>query len=145
MPPKILPERIGKILVAVDGSDDGEKAGFTASDLARRYGAQLVILHVADYPRNMLGVGSGHTVSVGVPMLNPEVDQERKRAEESIDRIESFASRLGIESTNEIVQTSNSIADTIIDYAYHQNIDLIVTGSRGLNSFQTSTLGSVSN
>ena len=145
MPTEPRPAKIGKILVAVDGSDYAERAGLTAAELAAKYSAELGILHVADYPPNVLGVGSTHTVPVGIPMSDPDVDRQRKRALDSIERIEAFASRLGIEANSEIVQTSDSISDRIADYAYRENIDLIVAGNLGLNSYQTSLLGSVSN
>jgi nucleotide-binding universal stress UspA family protein len=143
--PEVLPARIGRILVAVDGSEFAEKAAMTAVGLAKKYSAKLEILHVADYPPNMLGVGSIHTVSVGIPMADSDVDREKKRAMDSIKRIESFALRLGIQPKSEIVETSASISDRIVDYAYRENIDLIVAGNLGLNSYQSSLMGSVSN
>jgi nucleotide-binding universal stress UspA family protein len=145
MPTETSPAKIGKILVAVDGSDYAERAGLTAVDLAVKYSAELGILHVADYPPNVLGVGSSHTVPVGIPMSDPDVDRQRKRAMDSIERIEAFASKHGIEANSEILQTSDSNSARIVDYAYRENIDLIVAGNLGLNSYQTSILGSVSN
>ena len=144
MPTDVLPAKISRILVAVDGSDHAERAAMTAADLARKYSALLEILHVASYPRNMLGIGSAHTVSVGIPMTDSDIDREKKNAIDSMKRIEAFASRLGIAPKMEIVESSGSISDRIIDYAYRENINLIIAGDLGLNQYQSSLMGSVS-
>jgi len=145
MTTEVIPIRISKILVAVDGSAHAEKAGSIAVDLAKRYSAQLVILHVANYPRNMLGVGSAHTVSVGIPVPDSEVDQMKNRAHDLMNRIATFASKHGVNTKSEIIDKAGSISDLIVDYSYREGIDMIVTGARGLNSFHTSLMGSVSN
>ena len=145
MSEKVLPLKVDRILVAIDGSADSEKAGLTAVDLAERYSAQIFILHVSNYPQDTLGFGSTHTVAVGLPQPDPEVDKEGKRAQEMMDRIEKIAANRGVTATSEIIEDASSrISDTILDYGYREDVDLIVTGSRGLNAYLRSTMGSVS-
>lgn len=138
------PADINRILVAIDGSKFAEKAGATAADLASRYSAELVILHVAKYPPNTLGTGSTHTVAVGPPLSDTIVDKEKKNASESMRRVALFAKTLNIDAEEQIIDTSSSIVDVLCDYAYRNVIDLIVLGTRGLNTFKTSSLGSIS-
>lgn len=131
------------ILVPVDGSHYAEKAGLTAVDLAKKYSAKLMILYVAKYPPNSLGVSSTHTVSVGFPLGDPLADKAKQQATDSIDKISEYASKCGVNAEEQIVDTSSSIVETIADYAYRNNIDLIVMGNRGLTPFQELLVGSV--
>jgi len=133
-----------RILVAVDGSAFSERAGFHAANLAQKYSATLIVLHVAKYPANSLGITSTHTVSVGLPLSDPVVDRMKEGALDSMKKISGYARRLGIIVDEQIVDTSSSIVETIVDFAYHNNVDLIVVGSRGLNTFRATLTGSVS-
>lgn len=141
---EILPATISKILVAVDGSSFAEKAGLTAVNLARRYSTPLILLHVANYPPNLLGSGSVHTVPVGTPLSDPVIDRAKQKAIASMNRIGAYAMKRGVAVDKEIIDTSASIVKTIADFAYRKNVDLIVVGMRGTNEFKSAMLGSVS-
>ena len=134
----------GKILATVDGSGLAEIAGYTAADLAKKYSASLAILYVAKYPKNLLGVSSSHTVEVGLPLSDPLADRLKQEASASMNRIGEYARNLDVEANQEIIDTSSSIVGTIMDYVYRNNVDLIVMGSRGTNTFKTELIGSVS-
>jgi len=140
----LKPANFARILVAIDGSKFAEKAGATASALAQRYSAELVILYVARYPPNALGRGSTHTVAVGLPISDPVIDKEKKNATDSMHRVATFARKFGVETDEQIIDTSSSIVDVICDFAYRNEVDLIVLGTRGLNTFKSSSLGSIS-
>jgi len=144
MGPEVVAAKITKILVAVDGSDFAERAGLTAVNIARRYSIPVVLLHVANYPANTLGSGSVHTVSVGIPLADPIIDRQKQRAISSMDRIGGYATKRGVDIDKEIIDTSSSIANTIADFAYRNEVDLIVAGTRGTNEFKSAILGSVS-
>lgn len=139
----LKPSRISKILVAVDGSHFAEKAGITAGDLSRKYAAHLTILHVANYPPNELGIDR-HTIAVGLPLTDSVVDKVKHEATESMHRIAVFAKSLGISCDQRIINTSSSIVETISDFCYRNEIDLLVVGTHGLSEFKRSLIGSVS-
>ncbi len=140
----IVPVPINKVLATVDGSDFSEKAGYTAAQIALRYSKQLYIIHVAKYPPNSLGVGGTHTVAVGLPLPDPIADQLKKRAVASMDRIAAYATKLSVSTSKRIIETSSSIVESVANYAYQNNIDLIVVGAKGLNAFSSALMGSVS-
>jgi nucleotide-binding universal stress UspA family protein len=132
-----------KILCAVDGSSFAERGGLRAAELARRYSSALIILHVAKYPANTLGVSSAHTVEVELSLTDPIVDREKKGAKDSMDRIATYAKKLGVHADLAILDTSSSIVDSIADYAYRNRIDLIIVGCLGTTAFRATLTGSV--
>jgi len=111
--------------------------------MARRYSAALIILHVAKYPVNVLGVSSTHTVEVGLPFTDPIVDRQKKQAKDSMDRVYAYAKKLGVHADLEILDTSSTIVESIADYAYRNNIDLIIVGCLGMSEFRATLTGSV--
>jgi nucleotide-binding universal stress UspA family protein len=131
-------------LVAVDGSGIAERAGLTAVDIARKLSAQLFILHVAKYPPNTLGASVSHSIAVGPPLSDPVIDKSKRQAAASMGRIEAYARTKKVESKREIIDTSSPIVETIADYAYQNDVGLIIVGNRGLNEFRATLIGSVS-
>ncbi len=111
--------------------------------MARRYSAALIIFHVAKYPGNTLGISSTHTLEVGLPLSDPIVDREKQGAKDSMDRIETYAKKLGVRADLEILDTSSTIVDTITDHAYRNGVDLIIVGCLGMSEFRATLTGSV--
>ena len=62
----------------------------------------------------------------------------------SIDRIAAVAKKYGVDVDEEIIDSPSMIVSIICDYAYQNSINLIVVGNRGLNAFENSLTGSVS-
>jgi len=137
------PSKFSCILIAVDGSNLSEKGGMIAVDLASKYSASAIILHVAKYPQNTLGVNPNHSVSVGLPLEDPLAENLKKHAVASMDRIAEYARKLNVTSSKVIVDTSSSIVETIANHAYTNNVDLIVLGSSGMNEYRATLTGSV--
>jgi nucleotide-binding universal stress UspA family protein len=133
-----------KILVAVDGSSYAEKAGFRAAEVAQRFSAELVVLHVAKYPPNSLGISSTHTVAVGLPLSDPGVDNLKHSAIYQMKKISEYAKKFRVPADEQVIDTSSLIVESIVNFAYRNEIDLIVTGSRGMNAYRETLLGSVS-
>jgi len=127
----------------MDGSQFAENAGITAADLARRYSARLIILHVAKYRSNELEIDA-HSVAVGLPLSDPVVDKLKHEVGESMLRVVTYAKSLGVVVDQQTTNTSSSIEENISNFAYRNEVDLVVLGTRGLNEFKTSLLGSVS-
>ena len=127
---------------AIDGSEHAEKAGLFAVDLAARYRARVILLHVANYPTQYLGL-TGHDVAVGLPLPNEQLESMKKKARVSIDRIGVLARKQNVSISQETIQTESSIAESIAGYAERESVQIIVVGIRGLSNFDPYVVGSV--
>jgi nucleotide-binding universal stress UspA family protein len=137
------PSKFSCVLIAIDGSSLAEKGGFIAVDLAKRYSANVIILHVAKYPPNTLGRGPEHSIPVGLPLSDPLAENLKRHAIASLDRIAAYARKLDVPSSRLVVDTSSSIVETIVNHAYSNNVDLIVLGCRGMNEYKATLTGNV--
>jgi len=136
------PPRIRNILAAIDGSEFAEKAGLFAVELARKYEARLVLLHIANYPAQYLGL-TGHDVAVGLPLPSERVENLKKRSRDSIDRIAAIAHDQKVQIRKEFIETNSSVAQSIADYAERESVQMIVVGIRGVGNFDPYVVGSV--
>jgi nucleotide-binding universal stress UspA family protein len=118
-----------KILVAYDGSDGAKRALDQAAELAHN-GASVSVVSVAE-PLPQFGRAA--------PMLVPEADEERKR---ELREAKAALAGKGIDAS--IVERKGDAATMIIGEAEHENAEVIVMGTRGLNTAQRWLLGSVS-
>jgi nucleotide-binding universal stress UspA family protein len=118
-----------KILVAYDGSDGAKRALDQAAELAHN-GASVSVVSVAE-PLPQFGRAA--------PMLVPEADEERKR---ELREAKAALAGKGIDAS--IVERKGDAATMIIGEAEHENAEVIVMGTRGLNTAQGWLLGSVS-
>jgi nucleotide-binding universal stress UspA family protein len=115
--------QISKLLVAIDGSKQAEKALEYAVELAQKFGAKITLLH-AEEPKLF--------------RLEPKVIKEvsEKILSDASTRIKGvdFDKRLEF----------GDAAQTIIRVARHEDSDLVVVGSRGRSSVKRFFLGGVS-
>ncbi len=159
-----------RIVVATDGSEHAERAVELAGDLAAKYGAELIAVHVVpDQPlssaeRHLAEIefsdevrkypGSGFTAEIP-GSRGPEM-QDVVRAHESKDRVlrciigdmllrqaERAARAKGVESV-ETVRAEGNAATRILETAKEHEADMIVLGSRGMGALGELFLGSVS-
>jgi nucleotide-binding universal stress UspA family protein len=117
------------IVLALDGSKGSDKAIPIATELAREYGARIVIAHVE---QDVVGKGGGPIIAT-----EDEIQSAiRKRAQE--------LSAEGLETT---VVVRNLMlggpAHVIAEIADEANADLIVAGSHGHTAVGGFLLGSV--
>jgi nucleotide-binding universal stress UspA family protein len=131
-----------KFLVAVDGSDPGERALEHAIRLADAAGASLVVVHAVvpevavsgDDPMTSLSEAEDRIVAE-----NPE------RAEERGERLlEAAAERVreaGVETSTELLY--GDPVEVIPDYAAEVDADGVFVGHRGLSDRTESLVGSV--
>ncbi len=134
---------IANILVPIDGSSHANAAVDWAGELAARYGARLVLLHV------MAERGSGLVPEE----LEPLVRVEHVAITEA-DVLQSVANRILADGEQRArqrgagkVETASEIghpARAILDKARKINAELIVMGRRGLGGLSGMILGSVS-
>ena len=122
------------ILVAVDGSGHASKAVACAADMAKTYGATLILMAV-----------DGHRPLKGpLEALSRSEDLSRS---EVFDRILSSAKALAAVPKDVKVEQRvghGDPADEILAEARRSGADLIVVGSRGLGEYAELLLGSVS-
>jgi len=130
-------------LAAIDGSEQSEKAGYFAVDLARIYNARLMLLYVVHHPLRYLGRTTSHEVAVGLPLPTEQTEGMKKRSSDSIDRIASVAAYQKVPTRKEFFETELSIVDAIAGYAENESAQIIVVGVRGLSNFDPYVVGSV--
>ena len=108
-----------KILLAVDIAESSEKIAERARDVAERYGAEVILLHVVEYvPVEPMGEA-----------LLPAVQIEGELIERATRRIAELAQKTGLEKAERIVQAGNIKAE-LVRIATDRGVDLIVLGSR---------------
>lgn len=134
--------RVGKILVPVDGSPNSHRAAETAINLAKDYKAEIVFLNVVSTPRFTYGSAA----VLGTPGLG--LDKYYEYAENEgqtlIDGLIQLAKTSNVIAKGELVKSSESTVQSIVDQAKDQKVDIIVIGTRGLSSFKKMIIGSVS-
>lgn len=120
------------MLVAIDGSDNSKRAAEHASHIAFMNAESKVdLLYVLDNNRNRLDI---------LPTI--ERDDLHIDREKGIIPIEEIFVLKNID--HKLIIKHGDPGPTIISFANAGNYDLVVIGSRGLNSFQEMILGSVS-
>jgi nucleotide-binding universal stress UspA family protein len=117
------------ILIAVDGSSRSEKTIAMATDLAKRYGSAVTILHVREYERY-----EGSDVDMGPPIS----------AEQLVDDVLATFRVAGVEAQGEVRRVSSGdTPEQIVEVAEKVTADLIVMGSRGMSEWKSLLLGGV--
>ncbi|MGG1516440.1 universal stress protein [Paenibacillus oryzisoli] len=121
-----------KIVVAYDGSETSDKALDSAIKLAQlNHYSRLEIIHIFNIPN----------YDIGGSFVVPPVQMELDYAEEARAKIKRKISNF----TNVHIEVrKGGVAKQILQYAKEVDADLIVIGSRGLNSLGELVLGSVS-
>lgn len=123
-----------RILIAVDGSPGGNAATRLGADIAARYGAEVVLVHVSSPPA-VLALGG----TTPVDALDDLMLQLEKRAFAEAGEILDAA---GVSHTD--VALVGSPARRIVEEAEQREADLVVIGHRGLSAVERFLMGSVS-
>lgn len=159
---------INKILLAVDGSKNAQRAVDTGAELAGKLNADLFIVHVLMHGRPAAElmrmaevehlVKEAHSVvSPGtkyVPRSYPELlggdtaDARTARiiavlGDQIVSRAKSHCAEKGAKNIKTSVR-SGDYAEEILKSAAQFKVDMIVIGSRGLGALKGTVLGSVS-
>ncbi len=153
-----------KILVATDGSQHAARAVETASDLAAKYGAELVVLHVLLHGQPLTEIRklaeTEYHVDLPPPPPTPAglsgtgaAIADDSRAIQALyrvvnvigDKIAEQAGQVardkGVMTIKPLVEDGDTV-ERILNCAERENIDLIVMGSRGLSGLTSLLLGS---
>jgi nucleotide-binding universal stress UspA family protein len=126
-----------RILVAVDGSSFAEKALKYAVDLAKKYGAKLIIAHVV--LRKFYSITPSEAGALATTVFVKEMEAEGRAI---IGRAEAYAKSEGADYECKLLQ--GIPAEELIKASQSEITDLIVMGSRGLSEVRAFLLGSVS-
>ncbi len=121
-----------KILVPLDGSSLSEAALSHAGVLAKALAAQVLLLRVVVFPDQDLG-----DIPIQYAASN-EVLEEMKRY---LEHAATDLRRAGVSVT--CYAESGRVADTILDFAEHHNVDLIVMSTHGRAAAIRWLMGSV--
>jgi nucleotide-binding universal stress UspA family protein len=119
------------IVLAVDDSEQSERAVRAAGELARLSGGKVVVLHVREH-QFIVGKGGG------------DYDlEDRSEAEELIHRYRQTLEDSGVEVTSRAVHAAvGRVAAEIVDAANEIGADTIVMGSHGRTPVGAAVLGS---
>jgi nucleotide-binding universal stress UspA family protein len=127
-----------KILVPVDGSAHSLKAIEIAADFARAQQAEIFVISVT----SSIGGMEDHEISPHMRERHDEIVQ--KRADDAIQTAREILGKQQVAvKMSQIVSTTASVSDAIIDFAESERIDLTVLGSRGLSGSSKFRVGSI--
>jgi nucleotide-binding universal stress UspA family protein len=126
-----------RILVAIDGSDVSMKAADTAITLAKKNTAKLLVVSAIDP-----AFGGPYMTDLG-DYSKYAKKRAKEEAEKWFEEIRQNGRENKVEVETEIIDPKPSIAGSIVNYADHKKIDLIVVGSTGRTGFKRLLLGSV--
>ena len=157
-----------KILCPVDGSDHARKALDLAIDLAKKYAAALVIMHVPHRSENIDALQRFAEIEGLAEHVNTEIKRLKamdyrvalaagSAFEDSgispgllievgkhiIEGAKGRAEQSGLEDFDVRLESGDP-ADRILECIDTENIDCVIMGSRGLNDLKGLFLGSVS-
>ncbi len=124
-----------RILIATDGSDKSRKAAEEGIELAKALGAQVIALNVVN--------------EVVIASAVRQLGSDRKEVEtklkdagtKAVEDIKAIGAKMGV-AVDPIVRIG-APANTVIDVAGAEKIDLIVMGSHGESGAAKLLIGSV--
>ena len=135
-----MPEqKIRRVLVPMDGSENSFRAAAFAADIALKYGSELVLAHALEIRPTLSALGMP---SISVREIKRLKIEARKEVDPWFARAIKEASP-DLSVRTEIIESAMSLVGTIIDYAEKEDVDLIIMGSRGRTGFKKLILGSV--
>jgi len=123
------------ILVPLDGSERAEAILPHVEDLAQRYHAAVVFLHVEAYP-TMIGYDSMYPV-----LDQPAIEHQRKEMESYLATIQGNFRKKEIAARTRMAQ--GPVVEAIIDVAEREAADLIAMASHGRTGLPQVFYGSV--
>lgn len=125
----IMREKYKKILVAVDGSAQADKAVREAVKIAKRNETTLFVLNVKD---DIQLYGSAY----GVPLILENIEEQSRAI------IERAANIIKKQVEFESYRLEGSPKKEIVSFAQEHDIDLIVIGVTGKGAFDRLVVGS---
>lgn len=132
---------VSKVLVAVDGSENSERALDFALDFADKYGAVLTMLNVTEsaaisaVPYEMSGYTGNNMTSVARDLL--------KFHQGILDKAAEHAKTVKPNLTVKLMLKEGNPASEIIFTAKEGNFDVVIIGHRGIGKVRELFIGSI--
>jgi nucleotide-binding universal stress UspA family protein len=132
-----------KVMVSLDGSKYSEQIMPFATDIATKYGAELVLFHavhepVTFVPPMMPGLSS---VPVETQKMINDMNKQEKDAEIYLEQWANTLMETGLNV--ECVTIIGDASQSIIDYATENDVDLIAITTHGRGGLNRAVFGSV--
>jgi len=123
-----------RILVAIDGSENAERAASYGINVAKTTGAEVHALYV---------ISTKHAVTTRTVMGWSEAFEEylADKGGVEVENVEKLGEKAGVKVKP--VYMKGIPADKILEYASENSIDLIVMGTHGLTGIKKFLIGSV--
>jgi nucleotide-binding universal stress UspA family protein len=133
---------VEKILVAIDGSEQAWRAQDLASDIAKIYDAELIILHVIPYEPLPLELREYARIE-GIPMgeENARYQYSRTLGDKLTEDAEQRARKKGLVRVSCSVAEGNPVEKILSASA---DVDMVFLGSKGMSDAKGLLMGSVS-
>ncbi len=132
---------VSKVLVAVDGSENSERALDFAINFADKYGAVLTMINVTEsaaisaVPYEMSGYAGNNMASVARDL--------QKFHQGILDKAAERAKIIKPNLTVELMLKEGSPASEIISAAKEGNFDVVIIGHRGIGKVRELFMGSI--
>ena len=130
-----MSEEISKIMVCIDGSETSIKAARKVLDMAKKYKAEVIAIHISFIPYYLRRL--------------PQYGWDELHAYD-VEQMKDWLKNIMIEANEKnihfktlVKDTTSSIVNEIIRSADAENIDLIVLGSTGKSMLERMLVGSV--
>lgn len=130
-----MSEELSKIMVCIDGSEASIKAAKKVLDMAKKYKAEVIAIHISSIPYYLRRL--------------PQYGWEELHAYDA-EQMKDWLKNIIIEANEQnihfrtlVKETTSSIVNEIIESADAENIDLIVLGSTGKSRLERVFIGSV--
>jgi len=128
-----------RILVCLDGSELSEQIVPYASELASRFGSELVLMQVMEALQTTMAPGGAGPVPV--PHDLERFQKEQQRVNEYLEQVAQPLRERGLQV--ECVNRLGTPKHEIIDYAQQQGVQLIALSSHGRGGLKRMILGSI--
>lgn len=130
---------IKRILTAIDGSNPSLKASSFSIDMAKRFEAELIVLHVIDPRYKELEIA----ISPRPGKFKEVVKRVMEDGDKIVENIRQKAIEVNVNVKTDVISDFTSVTNDILEYAKVNKVDIIVVGSRGMTGFKKLLVGSV--
>lgn len=136
----MLDDKYRNILIAIDGSDEAERAFKEGITIAKNDDSRrLFIAHVSD-TRTLRSFPNFEN-----PISNQEfMDQSQRAAASTLDAYKKWAMDAGVTNVETILKHGSPKIEIAKNIPVEYDIDLILLGATGLNAVERVLIGSVS-
>lgn len=114
-------------------------ASIQAIDLAKKFEAELIAIHVIDPRYSHLEAA----LSPRPGKLKEVIILAMEKGRQNLEIVKRNATEKNVRVNTSIIVGKTSVANEIVEYAEKKKINIIIIGSRGISGFKRMLLGSV--